>query len=117
MTNGFTIEQVAAVLMRDGGMCMMTGAGSCSNHLTANHRLNRKAGGSKLRNGMGNACAICDHHNDRIESDAEAAEVARERGVKLREGQDPEITPMWHPFYRQWTQPTDTALLMLGLVP
>lgn len=113
---GFTPAQVAGCKMRDGEMCVMAGIlpGCTGRADTANHRLNRGAGGSKMRNGMSNACAICDHCNGLIENDAEAAAEARRRGVKLREGDDPATVPMWHPFYRQMCQPGDTSLELLG---
>ena len=117
MSTGFTPPIVAAVLLRDGGMCALTGQHpSCTGRAdTANHRLNRGRGGSKLRNGMGNACAICTHCNGLIESDAEYATLARRLGVKLREGDTPEQVPLWSPFFHQWVQITDDALHLTGL--
>lgn len=112
MSTGFTPEQRAATLTRDGNMCAM----ECNRPATeANHRLNRKAGGSRLRNGMSNACAICDICNVDIESDADIREEALRRGVKLEEGQDPSTTALWSPFYRQWILPGDDDCELLGL--
>ena len=116
MSTGFTPAQVAAVLLRDGGMCALTGRHpDCNGRAdTANHRLNRGAGGSKLRNGMGNACAICHHCNGLIEQNAEYAALARDLGVKLTQGDEPEQIPIWSPFFRQWVQLNDNALTLTG---
>jgi hypothetical protein len=113
---GFTPAQVAGCLMRDGEMCALANIlPDCTGRAsTANHRLNRGAGGSKLRNGLANACAICDHCNYLIEHDGSAAHEARQRGVKLREGDDPATVPMWSPFYRQMVQPGDEHMDLLG---
>ena len=116
MSTGFTPAQVAATLLRDGGMCALSGQHpSCTGRAdTANHRLNRGRGGSKLRNGMANACAICHHCNGLIEQDAEYATLARHLGVKLREGDTPEQIPLWSPFFRQWVRVDDNALRLTG---
>lgn len=115
-TNGFTPDQVAAVLIRDGAQCALWGIvpGCTQRATTANHRRNRQAGGSKLRNGMSNACAICDFCNDSIESSSPMADLARYHGVKLVEGDVPARTLIWSPFFTQWVQITDDALLFTG---
>lgn len=69
---------------------------------TANHRLNRKSGGRKDGSTLANGCGICWECNGLIEDDSEKRAEAIRRGVKLEENQDPTVTPMWHPFYRQW---------------
>ena len=120
MSTGFTPEQVRDVLMRDGNLCAMLGADPrCRRRAsTANHRLNRGAGGTSDRgtgrNGMGNACAICDWCNGQIEDDPALAETARHRGVKLRQGDTPALVALWSPFFQQWVQVTDHALYLLG---
>lgn len=107
--------------MREGNLCAMLGADPrCRlRATTANHRLNRGAGGTSDRghgrNGMGNACAICDWCNGAIEDLPELAELARHRGVKLRSGATPSLEPLWHPLFGQWVQITDHALYLLGL--
>lgn len=115
-TNGFTPDQVAAVLVRDGSICAMWGSitGCRRQATTANHRRNRQMGGSQLRNGMSNACAICDFCNDAIERDASDAAEARALGVKLEEGDIPSRTLMFSPFFSQWVQLTDASLLFTG---
>ena len=111
---GFPPALVQAIILRDGGLCAMVGTTpQCRGRAdTANHRLNRKAGGSRQRNGAGNGCGICNTCNGLIESDAALAEIARHRGVKLREGDDPRL--MWSPFFRQWAHVSDDALALTG---
>ena len=113
---GFTPEQRAATITRDGGICTLAGfVLGCTHRATeANHRLNRMMGGSKLRNGMSNAAAICNPCNIAIESDAAARTIAIAHGVKVAEGSDPALTPMWSSFFAQWTQPGDENMSLLG---
>ena len=112
---GFTPEQVRAVVVRDE-MCAMRGTNPACNGRaeTANHRLNRGAGGSKLRNGLANACGICHVCNGLIESDPDLAQIARAQGVKLVEGDVPEDVALWSPFFAQWVWLTDDALELSG---
>ena len=116
MSTGFTSDQSAAILLRDGGICAMTGIHEqCTGRAdVANHRLNRGAGGSKLRNGLSNGCAICHTCNGLIEADARLAEIARARGVKLRQGEEPADCPIWSPFFHQWVMLSDNALTLTG---
>lgn len=116
-SNGFTPTQVAACLMRDLDMCQMSGADPrCQQRAsTANHRLNRAMGGSTLRNGMSNACAICDWCNGHIEADAVYASIARHRGVKVGEGiLEPADVPLWSIAFRQWVWLGDDGLELTG---
>ena len=114
MTNtGFTDEQKAGIHMRDGGRCVLCGAKSTE----ANHRLNRGIGGRPSLNTTANGCALCTTCNRGIEADPLYAEFARYRGVKLREGDDPEGTPYWSPFFRLWIQPVAEHAELLVLEP
>ena len=83
---GFTKKQTAEILERDGGVCLMWGSNPiCAYYAdSANHRINRGAGGSKGLNVLVNGCAICSACNGLIESDSTLANVARDRGVKVR---------------------------------
>ena len=94
---GFTREQVAYILLRDGERCCLCGARAT----VANHRMNRGAGGRESLNRIDNGCALCWTCNDLIERDWLAAEEARRLGIKLRDG-DPFTTPLWSPFYQLW---------------
>lgn len=118
MGTGFTPDQVKWVLLRDGDLCAMSNhpdnPGCWGKATTANHRLNRGAGGSLLRNGMGNANAICNYCNGRIEDSAPLGNLARHLGVKLRQGDNPERILIWSPFFRQWVNVTDAALYLTG---
>ena len=96
--SGFTTEQKAVVMFRDFELCPMC----YSKAETVNHRANRGAGGFKAANTLSNACAICHRCNGLIESDAEFAELARRRGVKLSKYDDPETAPYFHPMFRLW---------------
>jgi len=114
---GFTPLQVEAIKLRDGGMCAMRGTHDrCTGVAdTANHRLNRGAGGSQQRNGLSNGCGICNICNGLIEHDSELADIARRRGIKLREGiTTPTEVPIWSPFFRQWCVLTDDDLRLTG---
>jgi hypothetical protein len=83
---GFTKKQTNQILERDGGVCLMwnTNPWCAYEAEVANHRINRGAGGSKGLNAIVNGCAICSSCNGLIEHDPGLAEVARERGVKVR---------------------------------
>lgn len=94
-STGFTPEQKATCLFRDGHKCSMCGQRAT----TANHRANRGAGGHRGSNGLANASAICHDCNGRIESDADYAELARARGVKLSRYEDPTAVPYLSPLY------------------
>lgn len=96
-TTGFTREQVDAILLRDGGKCCLCGR----NADTANHRMNRGAGGRPSLNRIDNGCAICWRCNDLIERDAVARADAIHLGVKLPEGASFQ-TPLWSPFFGMW---------------
>jgi hypothetical protein len=94
---GFTPEQVALILLRDGGICAVCGRKAD----TANHRKNRGAGGRPSLNTLDNGCAICHYCNDLIEQDSVAAADARALGAKLSDS-EPLTTPLWSRFYVQW---------------
>lgn len=113
---GFTPAQSAGILMREGHTCALADVNPrCTRRATvANHRLNRGAGGSKERNSTDNGCALCDQCNGDIESDAALAEIARHRGVKLRQGDDPRTVALWSIFYGQWVQLVGDALFLTG---
>lgn len=118
---GFTPEQKAGILMREGGICAMSGANpNCRRQATeANHRLNRGSGGTADRgtgrNGTDNGCALCFVCNGDIEHVPELAEIARHRGVKLIEGDRPHLVAFWCIFFGQWTQLIGDDMLLLGL--
>lgn len=123
---GFTPTQVDGILMREGTICAMSGAElpdgtTLPRHkaTTANHRLNRGAGGTADRgtgrNGTDNGCAICWTCNGLIEDGAELADIARHRGVKLTAGDRPHLVAFWCIFYGQWVQLIGDDMILLGL--
>lgn len=118
--SGFTTAQIAGIQQREGNICAMSGALVAGRRLprhpsaTANHRLNRGMGGDPSRNGTDNGCAICIDCNGLIEHDPEYAAAARHRGVKLTEGDRPELVPLWCVFYAQWVQLIGDAMELTG---
>lgn len=72
------------VFRRDGG-CRMAGHGECFGPLTFHHRRKASAGGAYS---VDNGAALCAAMNDRIESDADFAALARSLGLVVRRGDD-----------------------------
>lgn len=70
--------------------------------VSPHHRRNRGMGGSKLRNNPANIIVLCSWLNSLLESDAEAAEIARRVGWKLSAGQDPLTVAVFYPKNRSW---------------
>lgn len=101
--SGFTPDQKRIIIWRDGELCCMCGHRAEE----ANHRINRGMGGRPSLNVLSNGCALCHECNGRIESDAEYAAIARQRGVKLDDGADPRAVPYLSPFYRLPVYPRD----------
>lgn len=118
---GFSPEQKAGILQREGSFCAMYGRNpKCRRQATTvNHRLNRGAGGTSDRgtgkNGTENGCAICWDCNGAIEDNADLSVEAQRLGVKLRDGDDPTRIPMWCVFFHQWVQLRDDALYLTGI--
>lgn len=113
MSTGFSAEQKAGILMRDGERCCMCGGKATE----ANHRANRGAGGRQSKNTTANGCAIDWICNGAIEADALYGAYARYLGVKLSDHEDPETTPYWSPFWRLWVQPHGDEATLLTLDP
>lgn len=99
----FSTVEHAAILLRDGGICVMSGADDCpgGEATEVNHRRNRGMGGggdSSLANGVAIEAAC----NGLLEADADFAAEGLRRGAKLLPGDDPERVPVWSPFFGQW---------------
>jgi hypothetical protein len=76
-----TPKQFAVFLSRDKA-CYH--CGSVDETLVPQHRKNRKMGGSrKLRDDPNNVIVFCSEANNRLESDADFAQLGREWGWKL----------------------------------
>lgn len=111
---GFTPEQRAALISRDGGRCALEHLGTCTGPLTAQHRKNRGMGGRRSLNRLANGATLCWAHNTRAEADADVAREAIARGVKLYDTDDPDEVAQWSPFFGQMVQPHDERLELLG---
>ena len=70
--------------------------------IAPNHRANRGMGGSKHRNHAANIVVLCSYINGAIESDARAAQVARENGWKLSAWDDPFWVPVFDAMTGRW---------------
>lgn len=62
------------------------GAGECAGRLTPHHVRKSSQGGAYDES---NLVAMCASHNDRIESDADLAALARSMGLVIRRGDNP----------------------------
>jgi hypothetical protein len=76
--------------------------GATDDTLVPQHRINRGMGGSKLLNKPSNIVVLCSAFNGLIESNADAAALAVEHGIKLYSWQVPETTPVWYAFESAW---------------
>lgn len=85
-------KQFQRYLKRDDG-CVHCGELEA---VAPHHRLNRGMGGSKSRDVPSNIIVICSWLNSAMESQAEIAELARQQGWKIRSGDVPRETPVWH---------------------
>jgi hypothetical protein len=79
---------------RDGHKCAWTGIESET--LVPHHRSNRGMGGRKSLDRLSNLVWLSSHLNDRVESDFEHAESAREKGIKLSSHAEPSDEPIFH---------------------
>lgn len=73
------------VLQRDQSTCWHCGE---TQAISIQHRQNRGMGGSKTRDRLDNLIVLCSAQNLLIESDAMAAELARDYGWKLNSWTD-----------------------------
>ena len=79
------------VMDRDEEQCAHCGTNV---GLTLQHRINRQAGGSKLRDTASNLLTLCWESNTRLEADSAFADLGRLMGWKLRNWEDPEEVPV-----------------------
>lgn len=80
-----------AVMERDGFRCAHCGCRAD----TIQHRANKQAGGSKLRDNPANLMAMCLAFNVSAEADTEDARLARANGWKLSQQDDPLTVPVF----------------------
>lgn len=70
--------------------------------LVPQHRVNRGMGGSKYLDRPANIIVLCSRMNGLIESDAQAARVARQYGWKLDRPQKPEDHAVFYRATGEW---------------
>jgi len=80
-------------IRRDEGICCH--CGTDDDTLVPQHRLGRGMGGSKERDVPSNIIVICSLANGQLESNATFAQMGRDFGWKLTQGQDPKKVPVW----------------------
>lgn len=96
---------VAAVLERDGGLCVVKGEMCLGEAQVAHHRVNRGAGGARSLDGMSNLLGSCSPCNGWIEdSTGEDREMLIARGIRVIPGrthahsaQKARDKPVWYP--------------------
>ena len=87
-----------AIFERDGH-CLHCGV---TEGLTIQHRANRGAGGSKLRDTPSNLIALCGLSNQLLECDALRARAGRDHGWKLRSWEYPLTVPVLDVLTGEW---------------
>lgn len=88
---GFDRRTKALILDRDLHTCVCCGITAARARIIAHHRINRGHGGSRdpVVNSVAAGMACCTTCNDLMEASAPRLLEARNRGWKLRRGQDP----------------------------
>ncbi|QIK63807.1 hypothetical protein G7068_11875 [Leucobacter viscericola] len=101
---------VAAVLKRDGGLCVIQLDGCLRDANVADHRRNRGSGGARSLDGKSNliaACGLCNGAKE--DTKGELRDLLIARGVIIESGRTHEHeaqkareTPVWYPDGRVW---------------
>jgi hypothetical protein len=94
-----TPKEFAKYLTRDVG-CYHCGI--TDDTLIPQHRANRGAGGSKLRDKPANIIVFCSAANGLLESDAALATQGRAYNWKLYSWQNPELEPVYETHTDSW---------------
>lgn len=94
------ITEFRRYLRRDAGRCWHCGLDDET--LVPQHRVGRGMGGSKTRDRPSNIIVLCSAFNSLIESDADAARIARSKGWKLDSWVDPEFEPVFDSVEQCW---------------
>lgn len=90
-----------AIEKRDGHECVWHGELCGTDVLVPQHRQGGM-GGSKTKHRLSNVIWLCSRMNGDIESDADLAEVARFRGIKVAFWEDPASVPVLYPDGKWW---------------
>jgi len=106
-------ERIKTIIWnRDQGVCWHCG----TNQTTIHHRANRRMGGDKTKQKVAdrpsNLLTICPEYNSLMESDVNVVREARERGWKLRMGENPSLTPVYR-FDGTWWTLTDLGKMFI----
>ena len=89
------------VLRRDFATCYH--CGSSGEDIILHHRKNRGMGSKNASaSQLSNYLSVCSEFNGLMESDAESARLARERGWKLLQFQDPAFEPVFEVVTNTW---------------
>lgn len=94
-----TNKEFAKFLARDGH-CYHCGISDET--LVPQHRRNRGMGGSRSRSNASNVVVVCSMVNWLFEASERASMTAQRYGWKLREGQDPQTTPVFDAYEGIW---------------
>lgn len=93
-------KQFRRYLDRDAG-CVH--CGSDGPDVVPHHRLNRGMGSAKSRHVPSNIVAMCSLVNGWMEdSKGDGRAMIEAYGWKLRDGQDPRLTPVWNAHLNKW---------------
>lgn len=103
-------KKVAAVIERDGGICVLRLDGCLGDANVADHRRSRGNGGAKSLDGMSNlvaACGLCNGAKETVTGDLRDLLVARgviiEAGrTHAHEAEKARDTPVWYPNGERW---------------
>lgn len=87
-------QRMKALNLRDGHHCAW--CGQDNETLVPHHRANRGMGGNKTADTIANLVWLCADTNGLLESDANYAAMAHNRGIKLKSWQNPATTPINH---------------------
>ena len=94
-----TEKEFKKYLARDGH-CYH--CGTTDETLIPQHRRNRGMGGAKSRSNASNVIVLCSLFNGAIEASTEASMTAQKYGWKLRQGQEPQDTPVFDSWNGTW---------------
>ena len=87
MGKSISAKKKAAVLKRDGGLCVLQLDGCMGDATVADHRVNRGHGGARSLDGFSNlvaACGLCNGRKEAVSGDERADLVVR--GLRVEPG-------------------------------
>lgn len=79
-----TVQTKTAVIIRDGGLCVLALDGCTGQATTTDHRANRQSGGSRVLNDPRNLIGACWHCNDaKARAHGALREELEDRGINV----------------------------------